>query len=170
MDCKTCRFGSYFGRGIPQLCKIKQYRVSCSNINFFLISNYSHFQNGIFTPSLLTLICIYGYSLGIYIPVSVLWVIQISFLQWMLVFGAALSTGAVLIIILSPALKNSNKSIFLIGGILIAHFLLAAGFMLHFFHMPATPTAIANHWKNNSLMWCLRIVYLVLFNKDTYSI
>lgn len=55
----------------------------------------------------------------------------------MLVFGAALSTGAVLIIILSPALQNSNKSVFLIGGILIAHFLLATGFMLHFFHMPS---------------------------------
>lgn len=90
-----------------------------------------------YTPDLLTLICLYGYSLGIYIPVSVLWVIQISALQWLLVFGAALSTGAVLIIVLSPALQNSTKSIFVIGGILMAHFLLAAGFMLHFFHMPA---------------------------------
>lgn len=71
-----------------------------------------------------------------------LWVIQISFLQWLLVFGAALTTGTVLIIILSPALQNSNKSIFLIGGILLAHFLLAAGFMLHFFHMPAVATPI----------------------------
>lgn len=90
-----------------------------------------------YTPDLLTLICLYGYSLGIYIPVSVLWVIQIFVLQWILVFGAALSTGAVLIIVLSPALQNSTKSIFVIGGILMAHFLLAAGFMLHFFHMPA---------------------------------
>lgn len=55
----------------------------------------------------------------------------------MLVFGAALSTGAVLIIVLSPALQNSTKSVILIGSILLAHFLLAAGFMLHFFHMPS---------------------------------
>lgn len=72
-----------------------------------------------------------------------LWVIQISFLQWLLVFTAALSTGTVLIIILSPALQNSNKSIFLIVGILIAHFLLAAGFMLHFFHSYSPAVAIA---------------------------
>lgn len=78
--------------------------------------------------------CLYGYSLGIYIPVSVLWMIQISLLQWLLVFGAAMTTGAVLIIVLSPALQNSTKSVFLIGGILVAHFLLAVGFMLHFFH------------------------------------
>lgn len=57
----------------------------------------------------------------------------------MLVFGAAFTTGAVLIIVLSPALQNSTKSVILIGCILLAHFLLAAGFMLHFFHMPATP-------------------------------
>lgn len=107
--------------------------------------DFSHilFQVGAYTPNFLALICIYGYSLGIYIPVSVLWVIQISFLQWLLVFSAALSTGAVLIIILSPALQNSNKSVFLIGGILIAHFLLATGFMLHFFHMPSTDVTAA---------------------------
>lgn len=106
--------------------------------SFFHVRN----QNGVYTPSLLTLICIYGYSLGIYIPISVLWVIQITILQWMLVFGAALTTGAVLIIVLSPALQNSTKSVILIGSILVAHFLLAAGFMLHFFHMPAVAAAI----------------------------
>lgn len=105
-----------------------------------MFNSILNFQNGVYTPSLLTLICIYGYSLGIYIPVSIFWVIQISLLQWLLVFGAALSTGTVLIIILSPALQNSNKSIFLIGGTLAAHFLLAAGFMLSFFHMPASVT------------------------------
>lgn len=96
----------------------------------------SEFQEGVYTPSLLTLICIYGYSLGIYIPVSVLWLIQISVIQWLLVFSAALTTGAVLIIILSPALQNSSKSVFLISGVLIAHLLLATSFVRHFFHIP----------------------------------
>lgn len=96
----------------------------------------SEFQEGVYTPSLLTLICIYGYSLGIYIPVSVLWLIQISALQWLLVFSAALTTGAVLVIILSPALQNSSKSVFLISGVLIAHLLLATSFVRHFFHIP----------------------------------
>lgn len=39
--------------------------------------------------------------------------------------------------ILTPALRNSRLSLFLIIGILTAHFLLAAGFMLYFFHVPS---------------------------------
>jgi hypothetical protein len=32
---------------------------------------------GPFTPSLLSLVCLYGYSLAVYIPVSILWTIQV---------------------------------------------------------------------------------------------
>ncbi|XP_064555420.1 protein YIPF1 isoform X2 [Drosophila montana] len=89
-----------------------------------------------YTPSLLSLMCIYGYSLAIYIPVSVLWVINISLLQWLLVITAALLSGTVLIAVLTPALRNSKFSLFLIIGILGAHIILAAGFLLYFFHSP----------------------------------
>ncbi|XP_017095187.2 protein YIPF1 [Drosophila bipectinata] len=89
-----------------------------------------------YTPSLLSLMCIYGYSLAIYIPVSILWVINISVLQWLLVITAALLSGTVLIAVLTPALRNSQFSLFLIIGILSAHFVLAAGFLLYFFHSP----------------------------------
>ncbi|XP_017138627.1 protein YIPF1 [Drosophila miranda] len=89
-----------------------------------------------YTPTLLSLMCIYGYSLAIYIPVSILWVINISLLQWLLVITAALLSGTVLIAVLTPALRNSQFSLFLIIGILSAHIVLAAGFMLYFFHNP----------------------------------
>ncbi|BFG02196.1 protein YIPF1 [Drosophila madeirensis] len=89
-----------------------------------------------YTPTLLSLMCIYGYSLAIYIPVSILWVINISLLQWLLVITAALLSGTVLIAVLTPALRNSQFSLFLIIGILSAHVVLAAGFMLYFFHNP----------------------------------
>ncbi|XP_023303416.2 protein YIPF1 [Lucilia cuprina] len=94
-------------------------------------------ENADYTPSLLALMCVYGYSLAIYIPVSILWVIQISILQWLLVITAALLSGSVLIAVLTPALRNSKMSLFLIMAILGAHFLLAAGFMLCFFHVPS---------------------------------
>ncbi|KAH8420591.1 hypothetical protein KR009_011704 [Drosophila setifemur] len=90
-----------------------------------------------YTPSLLSLMCIYGYSLAIYIPVSILWVINISVLQWLLVITAALLSGTVLIAVLTPALRNSQFSLFLIIGILSAHVVLAAGFLLYFFHSPS---------------------------------
>ncbi|KAH8293359.1 hypothetical protein KR018_011574 [Drosophila ironensis] len=89
-----------------------------------------------YTPSLLSLMCIYGYSLAIYVPVSILWVINISLLQWLLVITAALLSGTVLIAVLTPALRNSQYSLFLIIGILSAHVILAAGFLLYFFHSP----------------------------------
>ncbi|XP_023161966.2 protein YIPF1 [Drosophila hydei] len=96
-----------------------------------------------YTPSLLSLMCIYGYSLAIYIPVSILWVINISLLQWLLVITAALLSGTVLIAVLTPALRNSQYSLFLIIGILGAHIILAAGFLLYFFHSPPEAAALA---------------------------
>ncbi|XP_013108110.1 protein YIPF1 [Stomoxys calcitrans] len=101
-------------------------------------------ENADYTPSLLSLMCVYGYSLAIYIPVSILWVIQLSILQWLLVITAALLSGSVLIAVLTPALRNSKYSLFLIIGILAAHFLLAAGFMLYFFHVPSSGTVGAH--------------------------
>jgi len=90
-----------------------------------------------YVPSLLSIVCLYGYSLAVYVPVSVLWAIQISFLQWLLVLTAAFLSGSVLVNIMLPSLKLSKYSFFLIIGIASAHFLLAAGFMLYFFHVPA---------------------------------
>ncbi|XP_065157961.1 protein YIPF1 [Atheta coriaria] len=86
-------------------------------------------------PGALELICIYGYSLFVYIPAGILWTIQIGWLQWLLVLVAASVSGSVLLFTLSHSLKNSRHKIVLgacIGGL---HLLLAAGFMLFFFHV-----------------------------------
>lgn len=65
-------------------------------------------------------------------------------LQWLLVITAALLSGTVLIAVLTPALRNSQFSLFLIIGILSAHVILAAGFLLYFFHSPPQdPTSAA---------------------------
>lgn len=88
------------------------------------------------SPGALELICIYGYSLFIYIPVSILWSIQINFLQWSLVLLATFVSGSVLLLTIMPALRLSRHKLFLSIGILICHLLLAAGFMLYFFHVP----------------------------------
>ena len=94
-----------------------------------------------FIPSLLSIVCLYGYSLSVYVPVSILWTIQISFLQWILVMTGAFLSGSVLISSLMPSLKLSKFTIFLIVGIAAAHLILAAGFMLYFFHFPDAQTA-----------------------------
>lgn len=68
--------------------------------------------------------------------------LQISLLQWLLVITAALLSGTVLIAVLTPALRNSQFSLFLIIGILSAHVVLAAGFLLYFFHSPETAASV----------------------------
>lgn len=85
----------------------------------------------------------YGYSLVIYIPVSILWVIQISLLQWLLVISATFMSGSVLLLVLTPALRVSRGSLMFAVGIIVAHFLLAAGFMLYFFHVPDSTASAA---------------------------
>lgn len=94
------------------------------------------------TPGALELICIYGYSLFIYIPVSILWSIQINFLQWSLVLLATFVSGSVLLLTMMPALRLSRHKMFLCIGIISCHLLLAAGFMLYFFHVPRSATII----------------------------
>ncbi|KAF5277854.1 hypothetical protein FQA39_LY06006 [Lamprigera yunnana] len=84
----------------------------------------------------LELICIYGYSLFIYIPVSILWSIQIYWLQWSLVLIATLLSGSVLVFTLYPAIHLSKHKIVLIICIILCHLLLAVGFKLFFFHDP----------------------------------
>ncbi|CAB3225552.1 unnamed protein product [Arctia plantaginis] len=90
------------------------------------------------SPTMISLFCLYGYSLSIYVPVAVFWTIQVFWLQWLLVLMAAFVSGAVLIFWLLPALKKSKYFLILGGLILACHFLLAAGFMLYFFHRPST--------------------------------
>ena len=57
----------------------------------------------------LELLCVYGYSLGIYVPVAMLWVIQISWFQWMLVLLGATMSGYVLLTTVAPALDGKKN-------------------------------------------------------------
>ncbi|XP_011868187.1 PREDICTED: protein YIPF1 [Vollenhovia emeryi] len=90
-------------------------------------------------PGLLELLCLYGYSLGIYIPVAFLWVIQIGWLQWSLVILVTSLSGGVLLRSLLPVIAGKHRIIY-VAVILGMHLLLAAGFMLYFFHVPSKST------------------------------
>ncbi|XP_058066830.1 protein YIPF1 isoform X2 [Anopheles bellator] len=94
------------------------------------------------SPSLLSLICVYGYSLAIYIPVSVFWTVQVSLIQWLLVITGAFLSSFALLTVLIPAIKKSRYSLFIVLAIELAHFALAAGFMLYFFHAPETEAPV----------------------------
>ncbi|XP_035204955.1 protein YIPF1-like [Stegodyphus dumicola] len=89
--------------------------------------------------TLLEILCVYGYSLAIYVPISILWVIQVAWFQWILVIiGAALS-GTVLLQTFWPIFKDENKKIaaVVLCLILLFHALLAVGFVTYFFQVPS---------------------------------
>lgn len=58
------------------------------------------------------ILCIYGYSLSIYIPISILWLINIAWLQWLLVSIGILLSGSVLVFTFWPSFStDSNKKV-----------------------------------------------------------
>ena len=87
--------------------------------------------------TLLELLCIYGYSLTIFIPVSILWIIPINWLQWTLTAIASLISGSVLVVIFWPTVNLDHKrfSALSVLAILLAHLLMAVCIMLVFFHV-----------------------------------
>ena len=97
-------------------------------------------------PSLTELICIFGYSLASLVPISILWLIQVSIVQWALVIVSFLLSGGVLLLALKPMIEefisDKSKAYTIIAAILALHLLLAAGFMLCFFHVPSNNSEV----------------------------
>ncbi|VDM52375.1 unnamed protein product [Angiostrongylus costaricensis] len=60
--------------------------------------------------SISDLLCAYGYSLSIFVPVSILWTLDINWFRWTLIFTAVSLSGIVLAKSVWPAFKSdSNK-------------------------------------------------------------
>jgi len=89
--------------------------------------------------SFIELVCLYGYSLAIYIPVSLLWLIQVSWWQWICVLAGAGLSGSVLFLPIWPAVRDqaAKSAVIVMVVVVTLHLLLACGFMLYFFHVPA---------------------------------
>nr|CAG4642768.1 EOG090X0CJ3 [Evadne anonyx] len=105
------------------------------------------------TIGIIEIICLYGYSLAIYIPISVLWTIPFPFIQWTLVIVGATLSGSVLVLALWGPLSSIPKGLVLslLAAVLFCHFLLAAGLQLYFFRysqeviiQPAVVTSTLN--------------------------
>ena len=85
--------------------------------------------------SFLEIVCVYGYSLAIFIPISVLWVAPYDWLRWILVLIGVVTSGSVLAMTFWRAVEDDNRkyAISIMAVILTLHFILALGFKLYFF-------------------------------------
>ncbi|TWW69431.1 Protein YIPF2 YIP1 family member 2 [Takifugu flavidus] len=79
--------------------------------------------------SFLETMCVYGYSLFIYIPTSVLWIIPFEWLHWTLIVIAILISGSVLVLTFWPVVRDDTKVVAMatLATIVLLHTLLAIG-------------------------------------------
>ncbi|XP_064477267.1 protein YIPF1-like isoform X2 [Ornithodoros turicata] len=86
--------------------------------------------------TLIETLCLYGYSLSIYVPISILWAVHLTWLRWTLMIFGALMSGIVLISSLWPSLRGETRkmAVITISLVLLMHALLALGFVVYFFH------------------------------------
>ncbi|KAF1766795.1 hypothetical protein GCK72_006753 [Caenorhabditis remanei] len=82
------------------------------------------------------LVCLYGYSLTIFIPVTFLWIIDIGWFRWALIFMSVGLSGTVLARAIWPAVQNDVNKMVAFGTIItvvVLHFLLAFTFKEFYF-------------------------------------
>ncbi|KAM6905415.1 protein YIPF2 [Xenentodon cancila] len=79
--------------------------------------------------SFLETVCVYGYSLFIYIPTSVLWIIPFDWLQWTLILVAMVISSSVLVLTFWPVVREDTRvmAVSTVVTIVVLHTLLAVG-------------------------------------------
>ncbi|KAK5610068.1 hypothetical protein CRENBAI_012809 [Crenichthys baileyi] len=96
--------------------------------------------------SFLETVCVYGYSLFIYIPTSILWIIPYDWLQWTLIVVAMVISGSVLVLTFWPVVRDDTKvtAVATVVTIVVLHTLLAVGCKLYFFQTTVHTTPPTN--------------------------
>ncbi|XP_001380897.1 protein YIPF1 isoform X2 [Monodelphis domestica] len=88
--------------------------------------------------SFLEIVCVYGYSLFVYIPTAILWIIPQKAVRWVLVMVALGLSGSVLVMTFWPAVRDDNRRVAVatIVTIVLLHTLLSVGCLAYFFDAP----------------------------------
>ncbi|XP_070775301.1 protein YIPF1 [Enoplosus armatus] len=88
--------------------------------------------------SFMEIVCVYGYSLAIYIPAVVLWIIPFEWLRWCSIMVALFLSGSVLVMTFWPAVKDDHPKVIIsvMSAIVVLNLLLAVGCKAYFFCNP----------------------------------
>ncbi|XP_037361709.1 protein YIPF2 isoform X1 [Talpa occidentalis] len=91
-------------------------------------------------------VCVYGYSLFVFIPTVVLWLIPVPWLQWLFGVLALVLSAASLVFALWPVVREDTRLVaaVLLSTIVLLHALLAMGCKVYFFQpLPLPPENMA---------------------------
>jgi len=80
-------------------------------------------------------VCVYGYSLFVFIPTVVLWLIPVPWLQWLFGALALALSAATLVFTLWPVIREDTRLVaaVLLSTVVLLHALLAVGCKFYFF-------------------------------------
>ncbi|XP_008275397.1 protein YIPF1 [Stegastes partitus] len=105
------------------------------------------------TYSFIEIVCVYGYSLSIYIPAVVLSIIPFDWVRWCSIVVALCLSGSVLMMTFWPAVREDHPKmiIAIMAGIVMLNALLAIGCKIYFFGKPIQAPAIDSPPANESI-------------------
>lgn len=88
--------------------------------------------------SFMEIVCVYGYSLAIYIPAVVLWIFPYEWLRWCTIVMALCLSGSVLVLTFWPAVRDDHPKVMIaaMAAIVTLNALLAIGCKAYFFSKP----------------------------------
>ncbi|KAM3605259.1 uncharacterized protein V6R79_023175 [Siganus canaliculatus] len=88
--------------------------------------------------SFMEIICVYGYSLAVYIPAVVLWVIQVEWLKWSFLVLALCLSCSLLVMTFWPAVRDDHPKVIIavLSTIVVLNILLGIGCKMYFFDKP----------------------------------
>lgn len=96
--------------------------------------------------SFMEIVCVYGYSLSIYIPAVVLWIFPFEWLRWCSIVVALCLSGSVLVMTFWPAVRDDHPKVIMaiISAIVVLNLLLAVGCKAYFFSKPEPVLPVEN--------------------------
>ncbi|XP_077581225.1 protein YIPF1 [Stigmatopora nigra] len=88
--------------------------------------------------SFMEIVCVYGYSLSIYIPAVVVWILPYEWVRWLSIVVALCLSGSVLVITFWPAVRDDQPKMIaaVMSAIVVFNVLLAVGCKAYFFSKP----------------------------------
>lgn len=88
--------------------------------------------------SFMEIVCLYGYSMVIYIPAVVLWILPFEWLRWLSIVVALCLSGSVLVLTFWPAVRDDHPKVMIsiLSAIVLLNALLAVGCKTYFFDKP----------------------------------
>lgn len=88
--------------------------------------------------SFMEIVCVYGYSLAVYIPAVVIWILPFPWLQWLSIAIALCLSGSVLVMTFWPAVRDDHPKVYIaiLSTIVAFNVLLAIGCKMYFFSKP----------------------------------